>query len=448
MIVLLGDGDPVRGTLDQVLVGYRAETDKLDVVDIDPDKDRADYLAVQEKYDLAGGATQDGRVLLDAALIVVHGERHQEIMPSDLVAYDAGDSNLVAPHVEQALTGAIRSVFESDKPVVCVTQGHGEHALDEGGQFGLAYFRERLTKNNYEVVPVFGEPTESDPLAHCNVIVLAAPQEKVPAAEVKAIATFIEGGGGALLVTNPLPNEGDPPWIDVGVGSVLALGGVGADDAIIFEGDPSTRLTSGHGENFLARFGTHPVTAGLEHEQGRGLGVVLQVAGPLHDLKNDVTPSPLITTSDKAFGLVNFQAFAATMTEPKKSDADLSGPLTVAFAAERAKLHASDPHGARIVAVASFSILFGRNWSESGFRGTSRFVESSISWIAAHRAFLDIPEKPASAIGVRLTQDSLDQILRYVVLVMPFTAAFFGMLVYLARRRAPKARVAKARSAD
>jgi nitrate reductase gamma subunit len=66
-------------------------------------------------------------------------------------------------------------------------------------------------------------------------------------------------------------------------------------------------------------------------------------------------------------------------------------------------------------------------------------VESSVAWVAARPAIVSVPEKPARAVGLALTEESLGEILRYVLIYMPGTAALVGfMLLY--RRRAQEKR--------
>jgi nitrate reductase gamma subunit len=59
--------------------------------------------------------------------------------------------------------------------------------------------------------------------------------------------------------------------------------------------------------------------------------------------------------------------------------------------------------------------------------------------VAARPAIVSVPEKPARAVGLSLTEESLGEILRYVLVYMPGTAALAGF-VLLYRRRAMETR--------
>src|SRR6185436_1645378 len=114
--------------------------------------------------------------------------------------------------------------------------------------------------------------------------------------------------------------------------------------------------------------------------------------------------------------------------------ADHPGPLTVAFASELPRRDASAPHGPRMVAVGSASVLYGANWQAEELRGSAVFVESAIAWLAARPVLLDIPSKPAFTAGLRVSDAWLASTFRYVVLYIPLASVLLGAAVYLRRR--------------
>ena len=99
------------------------------------------------------------------------------------------------------------------------------------------------------------------------------------------------------------------------------------------------------------------------------------------------------------------------------------------------------------MAIGSASALFGPTVRNDELRGTRLFVESAISWLAARPAIVDIADKPAVAAGLKVNEDSLAAIFRYVVVFIPAAAMLLGVAVHLRRRdgerrqleRAPRA---------
>ncbi|WP_437727282.1 GldG family protein [Sorangium sp. So ce861] len=453
--VLLSEADPLTLSVRHLLDAYRAETTRLEVAVTDPDRRPAEFLAVQQRYGVVAGKTEDGRIVTDAAIIVARGDRPHFLTASDLVEVEDEDDLRARPRLEQALTGAIRSVLRSERPRVCFASGHGEKSIEVGGAGGLAALKDRLNKNNYEVVELGGghgghdhdhgdghdhgaapeAPPEAD-LGRCRVLVLAEPSQPVPPGDVARYRAFIEKGGSALLAIGPVPDESDQRYVDLGLAGLLAVAGVELRSDFVFELDPKLRSTQGFGETFSPVVRPHPITEGLVKAADQGLGPVLTVASSLAPAASGpVAPAPLLVTSDKAFGMVDFFGWARDPSEPKPRDGDHPGPLTVAYAAELPKpAGSSAAHGPRVVVVSSPSALYGANWQSPELRGTAVFVESALSWLAASPPMLDIPDKPAVTAGLRLSEDALAGVFRYVVVYMPLAAALLGLAVHLSRR--------------
>ncbi|WP_437838797.1 GldG family protein [Sorangium sp. So ce1153] len=459
--VLLSEGDPLTLSVRHLLDAYRAETSRIEVEVTDPDRRPAEFLAVQQRYGVVAGKTEDGRIVTDAAIIVARGDRPHFLTASDLVEVEDEDDLRARPRLEQALTGAIRSVVRSERPLVCFASGHGEKSVDVGGAGGLAALKDRLNKNNYEVVELGGgrgghdlgdddeeagaapkEPAPEVDLDRCRVLVLAEPSQPVPPRDVARYRAFVERGGSALIAVGPVPDESDQRYVDLGLSGLLAAAGVELRSDFVFELDPKLRSTQGFGETFSPIVKPHPITEALVKAADLGLGPVLTVASSLAPTKSGpVAPAPLLVTSDRAFGMVDFFGWARDPSEPKPRDGDHPGPLTVAYAAELPKpAGSSAAHGPRVVVVSSPGVLYGANWQSPELRGTAVFVESALSWLAASPPMLDIPDKPAVTAGLRLSEDSLSGIFRYVIVYMPLAAAFLGLAVHLSRRGSERRR--------
>jgi hypothetical protein len=111
----------------------------------------------------------------------------------------------------------------------------------------------------------------------------------------------------------------------------------------------------------------------------------------------------------------------------------------LAAAAERQKPSASkERHGPRLVVVGSAGPALGRAFRDPARIGDRLLVENALSWAAARPAIVNVPEKPARAVGLALTEESLGEVLRYVLVYMPGAAALAGLLIMLRRRAQEK----------
>ncbi len=441
--VLLSTEDPLALSVQHLLAGYTSESKRVTVQVTDPDRHPAEFLAAQQRFGLVAGKSDDGKIVADAAVVVVRGERPFFLTPRDLVAVDADDDTRARPRLEQAITGAIRSLGTGERPKICFTTGHGEPSLEIGGGQGLGGLRERLVKNNddpVEIVDIKNTSSEDGvPIAACRVVVVAGPTERFAPADAARLRAYIEGGGNALFALGPQPDGETERPLDLGLDDVLATAGLRLEKDFVFERDPNLRITRGFGETFLPIAKPHATTDGLLKAKSRGLGVVMTVASSLSPTSAGVAaPVPLLVTSEKAFGMSDFFRWAKHPVEPAPTPEDRKGPLTVAYATELPKLRPTDAHGARIVVAASSGVLLGANWQTEELRGTALFVESALSWLTAQPVFLDIPNKPMVTAGLRVSEGSLVEVFRYVVIYMPLSTILFGVAVALRRRSRDK----------
>jgi hypothetical protein len=118
---------------------------------------------------------------------------------------------------------------------------------------------------------------------------------------------------------------------------------------------------------------------------------------------------------------------------------DSDGPFSVAFAAE---LGASgkDKRAGRLVLIGSASPLLGSTWQDATLAGTRRFVESAVSWLVSRPTLVSVPEKPGRQVELRFTEESLAEVVRYVLVYMPATALALGALILYRRRSGSAAR--------
>jgi hypothetical protein len=70
--VLLSKGDPLLVSVRHMLEAYGAVTRQLRVTYVDPDRSPAEFLALQQKYQILAGKADDGRIITDAVISVRH----------------------------------------------------------------------------------------------------------------------------------------------------------------------------------------------------------------------------------------------------------------------------------------------------------------------------------------------------------------------------------------
>jgi hypothetical protein len=436
--VLLGSSDPLALSVKQLLVSYSAESPRLDIHYVDPDKDALQLLDVRRRFKIEAERAQDGRVVTDASLVVARGDRHWFIGSGDLVEITEADDTRAKPKEEQALTGAIRNVLVGDKARLCFTTGHGEMSVSDPGPRGVGLLGGLLEKDNYLVVEVDPkDPGTATPFKDCAVVVVAAPQAPFTPDEETRLRAYVMTGGSLFAALQPIAAVSDTGLVAPGIAGALSPFGIVADDDVIIEQDP-TDMVPGQMAAFTVTAKPHAVTASLVKSDKKKSPPRVLVLAPrsLRATKDGVTPVEVLSTSGKAFGVTNVTGASSWPPEgPEKTARDLAGPLAVAMASERPKLTTKSPHGPRAFVVGTGSVLQPINWTAAaGDRGAAFVVENAISWLAARPVVLDVPEKPAGVAAIHVSEDSRAGVWRYVLLYVPGAAALLGIAVALRRR--------------
>ncbi len=431
VVVLLSQSDNLTVSVRQMLVAYGAETQQLRVRYVDPDRSPAEFLALQSKYGLQSGKTEDGRLVSDASIVVSRGERRWFVTTSDMVVVDEEDGR-VRPRLEQALTEALRNVLEQVRSKVCFSTGHQEQSIDDGGPQGAAELRYRLERNNYEVAAVdFSEARPS--LKGCDALVVAGAEEAFAPAAAKLIEEYLRGGGNVALLLNPGLDD-DGRIRPTGLEPVARAGGVEFGEDFLIEAEERLRLPQGLGETFLATPREHRITQGFLLGDKVRYRVLLSAAQSLR-AGSPAGAQVLLESSPRSFSLKDVRPFVEGGRVPEKGAADPAGPFPVAMVAELPKpAGSSAQHGPRLLVVGSANVSWSRVFREPALLGTRLFLESGLAWLVARQAIVSVPEKPLQDVGLSLTEESLSDVRLYVLLYMPLAAALIGGATLYRRR--------------
>lgn len=442
--VLLGSQEPLKQSVTQILSAYEAESPRLVVKSIDPDKDALALEDLKKRFKIEAGRSEDGHVLTDAVIVVARGEKRWFLDSTDLYEASDKDDGKVRPREEEALTLAIRNVVrEGERTRLCFTEGHGEASLQDGSERGLFFFKNVLEKDNFAVATVdTSKPGSVVPFEGCSVVVVPGPRGAFGKDEAAALRTFAMTGGNVLLAVGPVPKESG--FEETGLDDVVAPFGIRLGGTLVVETEKSRVIPDSYGARFFAEARLHPVTAGLVARDDREPPrMLVSLARPLYPAAEPgaALAQPLAATSPLAFGLAATDGASTWTRTPEKGPRDPSGPFVVAMAAERAKVRPDDPHGPRMVVIGASTALLEANFREGwAVRGTALLVENAIAWLATKPEIVDVPARPEVAAGMRITEESRAEVRRYVVFLMPLAVALLGLAIGF-RRKSTEGRV-------
>ena len=434
--VLLSSTDPLRQSIDDLLKIYRGRTSRLHVRYVDPDRHPAEFAAMQQRYGIIAGRTQDGRVVADTAVVVTSGKRHWFITPDDMVEISDTAEGLTKSKIEQALTIGIRSVLDSKRLKVCFAAGHGEYSPDDISNRGLSEIRDRLTKENNETsVEDLTKGDVENKLSSCDMLVVASPSVPYEEKLARAVAARVKHGLDLLLVVGPISDPNQRHLLPTGFERLAQSYGLRINADVVFERDPALIVPRGSGEVFLPEIKHHDITKALLGPAAAiaSMRIVVRQSRSF-DILDPSLALPLLDTSDKAFGMVDYYAWVRAGGEPKPSAASLKGPRTVAAAAQLGP--EDDSLQSRLVALGTPALIWNENFRNPARQGNALFIDSALSWLTSKPPIVDVPAKVVPSTNLHLTEQSLAEILRYVLLFMPLAAMLLGVAVRMRRNSA------------
>ena len=98
----------------------------------------------------------------------------------------------------------------------------------------------------------------------------------------------------------------------------------------------------------------------------------------------------------------------------------------------------TNKYGPRVVLAGAANLVWGRNYSDSSLYGDRLFSENALSWLSSRPALVSVPEKAEHDVGLSLSESTLSEVQRYVLIYMPGCAAALGVFVLLRRRSLEK----------
>jgi len=432
--VFLGRDEQDFADVETLLEEYVAITDRITVEWIDPDRDRARYQVLADKFGidswLAGDVT-----LSQVPVVVTSGdrkwkvERHQLIV-EDFESFDDADGHKLDLQSERALTGAILEVTTGSPTKVCLAAGHGEW---EVGAYGDRSFDAVVRELEWEKIEV--EPVEihKDPIPKsCNALFVVSPQRLYSDAEVAIVDAFLASGGNVLLSFDPvLKKQALRP---TGFEASLEARGILVGDDLVIENDTAQQLPGNPGDLFLVtNLGTHRV---VDTIRKRGGGFLVAVARSI-DVADGSDTEVLFRTSPSAVAESDLQrALKPDKDNPTKPSAV---PLAVAWeyvpplGEDLKPIETDGPEPGRLL------VMGDSDWMASELLDKAELsnidlLSSTAGWLTQREALINIAPRKTNAQAVIMSDADLQNLLFRVVVLLPLAAFIAGFGVWWSRR--------------
>jgi len=314
---------------------------------------------------------------------------------------------------EQEISGAIVRLAHPGSRAVYFLTGHGERDPQGSDELGYDQLRQALEAKNYTVQDLSLLITPQVPEDALAVIV-AGPTAALSTSEVDALGTYLESGGGLVVLEDPLPGLAEDP-----LASFLASRwGLELRPDLIVDLSSSMPLAA-----IAASYAAHPVTDKLQSlatyfPTSRSLTVAPSAEG--------TTRTELVLTGSNSWGETDLAGMSQETSIEFNEGADTPGPLVVGGTAE------DSVHGARLVVIGDSD--FGANADFYGL-GNGDLLVNSIDWASGQEALISLTAKESTQ---RYVTPPSRQVLALVfvmgVIAIPAMFLILGLTTWWGRR--------------
>ncbi len=337
-------------------------------------------------------------------VVVVEGAgRRRVLRAEDLVLYDGAITWEGAPAVralraEEALIGAIRAVTRARRPVVRFATGHGERDSGAPGEAGLSRWAEMLARADLDV-RVWDALGATAVPAGTDLVIVAGPLAPWLPGERDALGRYLDAGGAALVMLEPVPRPDGGGFASSGLEPLLARAGLAARDDVVL--DPAHAVPSFGPESFFAFANPHDPLTRPVADMPVLVRLVRSIAAPggyegsaheggAGDGDGHEGPRPLVRTSPEAWGETTFGDAADGFA---RDGGDSAGPLTI-VAGGRAG-------AGRIVASGDADLFSNAAIDQLANRGLAM---NATAWLLPEDAPLVVPARERPLARVALTR--------------------------------------------
>jgi hypothetical protein len=444
--LVLSMREPSYQDLRELLLRYRAESERVTVHFVDPDRNPADYRVLAERFQLGAVDLGDGALGSDVAVVLASGDRHWKIDRADLVQVDfdstgEGEEGVVLDvRSEQAVTGGLLEVTAGRRSKVCVTQGHGEWTLGRGVERDLAGLQDQMRRDNLDI-DTFETRGAARVPEGCDAVFVVAPTTAFMAEESDLLRDYVAGAGGNLFVAVE-PTLRRDQIAPTGLEEMLRDFGIRIDRALLLELDLSyipQSTTSPIGPFIVTTWGEHRITRAF---QGAAAPLLVESVQPVRPI-DPARATTLASTSASSYAETDIAELLGG-TEPSRGDEDIAGPVSIAVATRVEQLGEgeTDPEGTEGAAEREGGrvVVFGdADFLRPGALNDQRTVNydtaiAIVGWLSEREALIELPGRRVSDRSVQMTADDALGLAFRVIVIFPAASLFLGFAVWWNRR--------------
>lgn len=372
---------------DELLLKFKTNSNgKFDYKFVNPDQDP---LSARE-----AGVTGDGKILLTM-----------------------GNTKEIASFAsESELTKTLIRLISPEARVVYFLEGHGEPALESGGQLSFSIAKTTLESKNYTVNSLNLLVTNSIP-EDALAIIIAGPLKPLASSEVILLKQYVETGGSLVVMEDPIDVTEFGTAFDPLAKYLTSDWGITLNKDIVID----LVNTQNPLQAVSSKIAEHPITQNLTQNyivilpQARSLSIT--------EAKENVIQTPIIMTTDKSWG----ETALVADENPVFDDKDNPGPLNLAIVGENSATQG------RVVVFGNS--LFATDEVFDAYGNGNMFI-NSVDWAAEQEDLINLTVREQTP----RTLDPIENwkfivMIIFSIFVLPGLVVFAGISSWLTRRK-------------
>ena len=374
-----------RSRMKDLLDNYKANSNQLQVQMVDPLKNPR----LTQQY----GIETNGTTVLESE----------------------GQKTTLSTTSEEDVTNAILRITSSKKITMYFLQGHGEPSITNLDNSGISQIVDELKKKNYVIQELKDLAATGKIPEDCNTLILAAPTVTLLEPEIKAIHTYLDAGGRALVL--------DDPQADPSLSKLLTDYGITSGNDLVVDDHYFFPLADVSVPLIVPKQGT-PLTREFNMQ------MFFPLVRSLKYQENEaakLTYTPVVESTQYSWAETDKQQ--ALYEEGK----DTKGPITVGLTVTK-PIDSKDKKSNEMRLV-----VFGdENFIENAFvgiPGNRQILLNAAAWLTEQENLIHLPPRNDRFDIMMLSSTQLNYTGLLVVLILPGLAVAAAIVVWKRRKR-------------
>jgi len=323
---------------------------------------------------------------------------------------------------EEEVTGALIRALKGGQRTACLVTGSGEHSPEDTERTSYSNLKDLLERSNYktQTISLLEKPEVPK---ECTVLIVGGPRYDYVEPAVKAIQSYVESGGRALLMLDPPLKLGKEEVSDNALlVKALESWGVTLERNLVLD-------TSGIGQLFglgpevplVTSYESHPIVREM-----RSIATAFPVARSLEVKSTDKTSvEKLFSTTANSYATTTLNSSSIRLNPAT----DKKGPFTLAAAGT----YNTGQQGVQ----GRFVVVGSSDWVANyilGFNGNRDLFMNMMNWLSSDEDLISIRPKEPEDRRLNMNRRQMLVVFYTSVIGLPLLVVAAGLGVWWRRR--------------